>query len=910
MITYLDDVVNYIKPYNNISSLTIILPSKRAGLVLKRKLLEQNTETLFAPQVLSIEEFVENISSLKIAPPINLLLYFYETYLTTLPEEEKDDFETFSAWASTLLNDFNEIDRYLIHQANFFNYLSAIQDLNHWVFNKDKSPLVGRYISFWKTLHPYYKAFCDCLLKKGIAHQGLVYREASANIQHYIKANPNKKHLFIGFNALNNAEQHLIQELLEQGNNKILWDIDQYFLERDYHDASLFIRRYLKTWPYFKNNNPSIISKAYQDPKDIHLVGSSKTISQLKYVGNILKSLSSDELDKTVLVLADETLLIPMLNSLPQNCKKVNITMGFPLRSTNVNIFFNALIKFHSSYKASFYYKDLFQILLLPSTQKLIGTGAQEIISELSKYNITSVSLPQIKAIVEQKAPEIELLFTDYKNQPLQLCKAMTSILDRLKAIAYKEEDKIELETLYTFNQIFNNLISLHNNFKHLKTIASLLSIFKETVAHTTLNFKGNSQTGLQIMGLLETRCLDFETLIMTSVNEGVLPSGKSNNSFISFDLKKQYNLPGYKEKDAVYTYHFYRLLQRVKKAYLIYNTENEGLGGGEKSRFLTQLEVEKPPQINLIQHKVSLGIKPVKQQELSIYKTPSALEKLKALANYGFSPSALTAYLRNPLDFYNKKVLGIKDLEEVEETIAFNTLGTVVHDSLYNLYKPFIGEFLSIEGLNAALKKAPEMVTSEFKRAYKKGDFNHGKNRIIFEVAKQYVTNFLNFEIKALKQAAQIKIIALETKLKTKLECPQLDFPVFIGGIVDRIDELNGQLRIIDYKTGKVELSDLKISQWEDLSSDYKYHKIIQVLGYALMLNSNKPIEEAQAGIISFKNLKAGFIPFAKKEIPGNKSNPIINQEVLNDYKVELKKLILEICNPNIPFIEKHHDN
>jgi ATP-dependent helicase/nuclease subunit B len=466
----------------------------------------------------------------------------------------------------------------------------------------------------------------------------------------------------------------------------------------------------------------------------------------------------------------------------------------------------------------------------------------------------------------------------------------------------------LSLEYLYRFNELFNELSRLNLEYHHIKDVSTLFSIYKELLSSETLDFQGEPLQGLQIMGMLESRVLDFETVIISSVNEGVLPSGKSNNSFIPFDVKLENKLPTYKEKDSVYTYHFYRLLQRAKNVYILYNTEADILTGGEKSRFITQLELE---GIHKINHHIIVPQVPIIETSLNtIEKNEDLLNKITAVAERGFSPSSLTSYIRNPIDFYYQKILKIKEHDNVEETIAANTLGTVVHNTLQDFYEPLIGKFITVEIIKNLKTDIYKTVALHFKKEYKEGDITKGKNLIIFEIAKRYVSNFLDFEIKELKAGNQIKILAIEAENKVIITIPELKFPVKLTGKVDRVDQYNGITRIIDYKTGRVEQSDVEIVNWENITTDYKkYSKSFQVLAYAYMMHLSSDIElPVEAGIISFKNLSNGFLKFSKKDKAGNgaRKDSLITAETLDNFEVELQQLILEICNSNIPFTEK----
>ena len=901
MITFLEETLIKIKEDDlDISKLTLILPSKRACGFLLNYLKSTNQKTIFAPKIISIEEFIEEVSGLKIIDNTELLFESYKVYLKTSPKQDKDSFDVYSTWANTLLNDFNEIDRYLIPTKSFFNYLGSIQDINNWYVQNEKTELVENYLKFWNSLSSFYETLRLKLLKNNLGYQGIVYREAAENIEHYKSLKKNDTHAFIGFNALNKAEQTIIQELLEDGNAKIYWDADGYFFNKNQHSASYFLRKYFSEWNYFNTNPPNYISDNYSKEKKFHIIEAQQNISQVKYVGELLSNLTAEELKNTAVVLADENLLNPILQSLPSNVEKVNITMGVSLKSFPVSVFFNKLLSLHDTSNELFHYKEVIAVLNHPIVSKLYSDSAQ-LIKGITKNNITYLSFQKILELSIKKNDEIlSLLFKDWKDNSAEAISSCIQLILRLKNV---EASTIERVTYYQIYTAFVKIESLNAKFEYFTRIKTVQKLFAEIVSTTTLDYQGDAYNGLQIMGVLETRVLDFKNVIVTSVNEGVLPSGKSNNSFITYDLKKEYNLPTYTEKDTIYTYHFYRLLHRAKNVTLLYNNFSDGLSTGEKSRFISQLEIDKHTNHSIKKEILSPTISVFKSQEKSVVKTEAVLERLKEIAGKGFSPSALTSYIRNPMDFYYQKVLGIKEQEEVEETVAANTLGTIVHDALEAFYKPYEGQFLSEDILNELKQGINDEVEKQFKITFKGGNYKTGKNLIIFEVAKHFILNFINFEISELKKGNKIKIISIESNLSVSVPIPELDFPIKIHGKVDRVDEFNGTLRVIDYKTGVVEPRNLEIQDWEPITTDYKYSKIIQVLAYSLMIHKNTPYKNVEAGIISFKRLKSGFMKFA---IKGKPKQTKIDSEILNDYSIELKKLILEICNKEIPFIEK----
>ncbi|MBK5194323.1 MAG: PD-(D/E)XK nuclease family protein, partial [Flavobacteriaceae bacterium] len=362
MISFLSQILKeLLQQPTNISNFTFVLPSKRAGAFLRKEISNLVEKPIFSPKVMSIEEFTENVSQLKTIDSVTTLFEFYAVYKECTPADQTEDFENFSNWAQTLMHDFNEIDRYLISSEAIFDYLSEIQDINHWSLHEEKTDLVKNYLTFWKKLPEYYLALKANLLENKLAYQGLIYRQASEKIEDFAKVNaPN--YIFIGFNALNKAEQLIIQKMLDY-KARVFWDIDEvHFLDQN-HDASLFIREYAANWPYYKNHDFQNISTNYASQKEIEIIGIPKNIGQAKYVGEILADLSPKELNSTALVLGDETLLLPMLNSMPENIRALNITMGYPLKFSPFSALFEKCFEMLIIENNRFYYKDVVSIL-------------------------------------------------------------------------------------------------------------------------------------------------------------------------------------------------------------------------------------------------------------------------------------------------------------------------------------------------------------------------------------------------------------------------------------------------------------------------------------------------------------------------------------------------------------------
>ncbi len=917
-ITFLDKIAKaIIEDYSNdLSNTVVILPNKRAKIFLIEALKNQIQNNIISPKIISIEDFIQDVATIRSIDSIELLFEFYEVYQKLTDAKNQQSFDLFANWAKMLLQDFNEIDRYLLDPNHVLSYLKDIEDIKKWGIEvENKTKLLENYIDFWKLLPNYYQTFYKHLIKKGIGYQGLIYREAVNKLDSFSKSVPNTKYVFAGFNALNAAEEKLVQSLLGSNQAKIYWDIDEAFLNDAYHDAGLFIRRFKEKWAHYKSNPFEWVANDFlKNKKNINIIGTPKSIGQAKIAGGIIDDLISKDptlsLDKVAVVLGDENLLIPLLYSLPSSVGALNITMGFSSKNNPAQILIAKLFKMHTTALSRngknyvFYYKDVLGILTHPLIEPY--SNSSTLVNTIIQYNYTFITHQKIIELNPNSSDLFQLLFGKWEQGSLKVLEVISQLLQIIKGNLSNEneEEKITKAFVFSIFKVINKLINYYSKYDHINTIDTLHAIYKQVIDLAEVSFEGEPLNGLQIMGVLESRVLDFETVIITSLNEGKLPAGKSQNSFIPYDVKRELELPTFKEKDAIYTYHFYHLLQRAKNVYLLYNTESEGLDAGEKSRFITQLQVECQDQHNLVPAIYNAVLPEKANQPMVIPKSESVMERLKEIAEKGFSPTTLTSYIRNPIQFYFQRILKIKEVEEVEENIALNTLGTIIHETLKVLYEPYIGKFISESDIQNCIKLIDAEVMKQFKIVYKEGEIKKGRNLLAFEVAKRNVYNFLKVELEAIVSGDAVKIITLEQRFERTFEHPSLPFPIKIGGSVDRIESRNGVIRIIDYKTGKVDKETVTLTTWTDLTKDIANEKIIQVLAYAFMYEEKALKQPMEAGIISFKNLKSGFLPFTFKE--GKEINTFITKETIEQYLEQITILLVELFDENIPFEQK----
>ena len=906
MQSFISDTLDHIlKSTKSFEDVVFILPSQRAKVFVKQSF-KDKIAVGFLPEVINIEQFINRVSGIEKADSIQLLFHFYTIYKGL--EKQPVSFDIFASWAFTVIQDFNELDQHLINTKDIFIYLRDIQRLKKWSVEGDfkETELMEDHYSFLEKLNTYYNAFYAFLKEKKIGYQGLMYRESCKKIDSFLDNNTSKKFFFIGFNALNTAEEFLFQKVLENENSDIYWDIDTAFFNSN-HQAGRFIRRYKKEWRYYEKNEVKTLGDTFSQPKHIEVIGASKNTTQIKYAGEILEKIT--DFKNTALVLADETLLPITLNSLPKNINAINITMGYPLKDVpTTNLLFSIFQLFISQDKLNkttineFYYKDVIRFLKHQSIYKLIPE-IDAFSDDIAKQNQTFIKQNNINKLLENTSSELKEVIVSIFNAYSSIDEFIERII---RLINFLKEDVIDLEKeyLFRFYTTFTQLKTLQNEFKYFPDLKTLALFFRQLISSESLSFQGEPLRGLQLMGMLETRVLDFENIILVSTNEGVLPASSQQNSFIPFDVKVEFGLPTYREKDAIFSYHFFRLMQRAKNVFIIYNTEHDVFGSGEKSRFVTQLEMMRT---DIVQKVISPKVEAQNKVLKEVQKNEAVLERLKEIAKNGISPSTLTNYLHNPISFYKQKILKLKEFDDVEETVAYNTLGTVVHNTLEELYKPFVGKFLLVKDIDAMKEKSKDLVETYFKEEFKNGDISTGRNRLIFEVANRFVNNFLAQEKELLQDKKnQLKIIATEENLATEIEIDGIDFPIKIHGQVDRVDELNGVLRIIDYKTGMVSAGELKVPDFEKLR-EKEQHKAIQVLLYGYCYTKSKKYtfdRPLEAGIYSFKNLNSGFLPV---NFSSNYRKPDveITEEKLEEFMNEIKTYIKEIYTLDVDFIE-----
>lgn len=928
MKEFLEKTASYIyeKYGQNARQTCLVVPNRRAGLYFRRHYASAARSTVWLPDVYSLEDFLIELSGLVFVDNISMIFIIYDEYCK-ITKGEHENIEDFLDYGRMIFSDFNEADLYLTDIKSLFTYLNDIQNISSWAPGENGlSPGQKKYADFYSSLYPVYLAVTNRLLQEKKAYQGLIYRKVAENIDEHAAKMKWDNLVFTGFNALTASEEKIIIHLYKQGRADILWDADNYYIDNEISEAGKFLRKYRKI---IGKDKFRWTEDNYLNNKEIEIISVPKNIGQVKIAGQLLeeKTFLRDQAEKTAIVLADESLLTPLMTSLPRQVTDFNITMGYPLKYTSLynlaedffNLHLNAA-KLASlrpeneqvkSGQARFYFKDILKVINNPVTSSLFNDQSHLLSQLVNRIGSTGKIFYKSNEFLAIVAGQELLSYFGLFMKSGNWLANLQEIIEMATAKFSQEEgsaDEIP-EVLYApeIIKIIRKLQGLLNEHQFTANLKATYGLFRQVSGSTTIPFSGEPLKGIQVMGLLETRLLDFENIIFLSLNDDIIPSGKKMHSFIPPDVKGRFGLPLYTERDAIYAYHFYRLLQRCGKAYLIYNSEPGNLGGGEKSRFITQLINELPAWSRnvKISEKVLVTPSPVNKDihEEGIVKNENVIISLKKLAQYKFSPTMLNDYRTCQMLFYFRRVAGLKEPEEVTEEMDARDLGNIIHDSLHHLYKPFLQRPLNEKDIRRMIGESERVTENIIAGQHQHKESDTGKNLLTVKIAGNFIHRFLIRELEYVNElnagGHTITVTGLEKEFMSDFSFPNglgID-KIKLYGKADRIDIAGGIMRVIDYKTGSINVPDMGIPSREEFESEPKYNIPFQLLLYSYLFNQSHGNLDFQSGVFSFRNMSKGFIPVCYNQ------SELIGSDVVNMFGDILKKLLSEIFNPEMPF-------
>ncbi|MDH2206889.1 MULTISPECIES: PD-(D/E)XK nuclease family protein [Empedobacter] len=891
MAQFIENVVkDLVQNQKNFINTTLVLPGKRPMLFFKQEF-QRQAQNIILPQMKSIEELMSELSGLEIISGINLWFKAYQAYKKIV--DKPDSFEDFIKWGPTVLKDFDDIDASLQPAHKVLDYLVSVERISQWGDGKieiGKNEIIQNHLTFWGIVSKLYFQLQQDLLDSKEGYAGMVFRIASEKVEEIVE-NRTSHYVFAGFNALTKAEQALIFRLEKENLATLYFDADKYYYENPNQEAGSFLRKYKE-----KIKPINWVVDEFSKPKNLQTIGVAKQVGQAKYIADLIRNLNEDEIKNTALILADESILPSILNSLPENITHLNISMGIPLRSVPLAQFFKSIFELQMNREklgkgTMFYFKNVLQILENKTLSLFSTEESRKLIGDIRLQNRIFNSQNSIQNSLG------ESIFKSIFHIP----KSITEFIHHLKNWTDdllhhpSMNDLLMKEYLFFFKKVFNQLHENLLSVDDIKDYRTLFLLYNKIVSSETISFIGEPLKGLQLMGLLETRLLNFDNIIMTSVNDEILPLGRQNNTFIPYDIRKQMKLNTFTENDSIYAYHFYRLIQRAKNAYFVYDTEADGMGSGEKSRFLAQIKFESNHEVKETFAAPSFVTKPLK--EIIVPKTDETMAKLQNWAEYGISPSSLSTYLRNPLDFYEQRVFNVNEVEEAEEIVSARTLGNIVHGALEDLYTPYIGHILHENDFKNIEKIKDKTLQEHFSKEYKDGHLDKGPNYLIYKIAERIVDGVLSKDTTTAKEN-EFVIRALESK-------HEVDFALTNGkivklkGVIDRIDSVNNQIRIIDYKTGYAKDISVKTEEIETVYQKEDKAKQLQLIFYAHLFYADKENLTKDIELCIYP------IKFPNKELIklSVDKNTTIDYSIVENSTAPMSTLIEEILNQEIPF-------
>lgn len=926
-MAFIQNIIDYIFKNYDLSKdiVEVVFPNKRASIHFKRQIVSQLSKTSWIPITSSVQQAMEKWSGLHLVDSLDVALELMS--INDKDANNKVLKQNFFGLASQMAKDFDEIDQYKVDAKNLFESLNEVKIIENYTFseytlsNDDSYKAQSKYLQFFSSLINYYSALRLNLFSRKVGYYGMITRCLSElPTDELVKRIDGKKIVFAGFNALTTTEEDVVVRLVENGNAVMLWDLDEYYINDKKQEAGRFANDF-----FAKHRNLAGKKDYDNEHHGISFIGNAlstaeKEINVISVSGSSVQAnalqLMMEKRENSVVVLADEALLIPTLNSLPDSVGEINVTMGYPFANTPLYGFIDQIFRFQHSLSdskidlwplASFCDADFIKLVFNGKDYDSLMSWLKDkqSSSDLSLHvkDFSSIGKSddnQEDGVSEDLARFLTLSSTKWIDSK--------DCIENLKSILRVSLQKIKDESYFVKNQIsvagkvLNKVESLIKKYDSVE-ILDLQMLILQIGREMSIAMKGEAD-GLQVMGLLETRNLDFDVVNMLSVNEGVIPKNKNSNSLIPYDVRKYYNLPTYNQQQAVYAYHFYRLLHNAKKINLFYNSLSDSSGLGEPSRFIRQIEyelVKKNPKVKLQHFQYKSPIINLKSNIISVDKDDTMLKKITKL-----SPTSISTYLRCSLQYYWKYIMNI-NCDEVNEEIQMNVIGSIIHNTLDELYRNFGNEIVTeskfLEVRNQYLDKC-------YQNALRNNNFRNGLpktgfNSIIASVIDTMISRFLDNEHNIVKENS-LRILCTEKELSFHLNNVELH------GFADRIDLLNDKLRVIDYKTGSVNPYDVSISgnakQLQDM-----HDKSIQLIMYKYlfikMLNSNTlGLDEALIAHIEEENIVPGIIALQKMS-NGVFELKVNNADLANDFEAQcdimFEQLISDIFDKNNPFTQ-----
>jgi hypothetical protein len=943
MIPFLYNVAQaYYKSYGQeISRYTFIFPNRRAGIFFQHYLSQIAGHPIFSPEILTVTDLFEKLSLYKKADRIEMLFLLYDIYIRVSSSTET--FDEFLYWGEMLLNDFDDVDKYLVDAQQLFRNIHDLKEIDAGFDYLTKSQIeairrfwsnflpIGEndkkkdFLEMWEVLFQLYTSLREQLHSRGMAYEGMIFRDVNERLANDTDCKlPFEKVIFVGLNGHSKSEETLLKYLHKRKIADFYWDYSSPLVCDPQNKASFFIDRNKMLFPTQLTLEPEELS---MDLPIVEVIGIPSAVGQAKYVHPIIKSLmdekqitSSSQAMNTALVLPDENLLLPALYSIPGEIDKINVTMGYSLGNSSISGLMEHVFELQRNTRRSenytgFYYKPVLAILNHRYITNVASDEARVLRTNIIQYNKTTVSSQDL-----QRHPLFRLIFRpvfNWQDIPDYL-QSILSALNRTLSVNEKKEEKdedinarsidIECEFIVAYYKTINKMDEALKNVSPEMSVDTYFKLLRKLIVGISVPFRGEPLSGLQIMGILETRALDFDNLIILSMNEGIFPLKKAASSFIPYNLRKGFDLPAYEHQDSIFSYHFYRMINRAKRIYLLYDTRTEGLQTGEVSRYYNQIKHLYNDSFDIREKLAVYKVSSTESLAISIQKTPWIMEKMNVFLQGGdkrLSASSINTYLNCPLQFYFSVVENMEEEDEIAETIEASTFGTIFHSIMEWLYEPFKGKMITADLLHN-ISKNNKLLTEMIERSFAENYFRSekvkrltGQNYLTGEVLRKYIRQVLATDAKL----TPFIYIDSEEHVRKDYLLPSGKV-VSLKGIIDRVDEVKGHTRIIDYKTGKGALRYKEMKDLFDKEMKDRPKAVMQVFMYSHLYLLDHPDKILEPGIYYLRNLfDTKFDPDVISKSGRGDGRITDFTEYRTEFKEYFDACLEEIFDPQMPF-------
>lgn len=931
MIPFVDRIAALVQEHQlSYANTTIIVPSDRMITYLQQAFYKCHNDVVLLPKMQTIDHWVQKLTPNPIIEKSAALFELYRIFEADPIEHEIKTFDAFLNWGQLLLSDFDEIDRYLVDPNQLFKNLRDVREIENWSFNHEQlSPGQLKFMAFWDKLGPYYFAFEKRLEALQLTTKGKAYRSLANSLDRVFEKNKASQFVFAGFNALSEAELSIMKQLSKMGRGLIFMDSDHYYFDDGFHEAGTFQRILveqlgLKSLPFIESN---LATKALK----VEVIECPQQTGQANVIGSLLADLDENQLNETLVLLADEQLLGTLLQHLPKSIGKANITLGLPLRQTSLRLWVDLIFRLQEAFQrrgnASIYHKDFIQYVHHPFILAIADEQAlrkiREIETKIVRQNWHFIDRKEMH-LGDRLEQLNSLLFESWKGNwktAMAKIQQMNRLLDDWLGV----EQTLEKAAIRTFSQALVGLENLLHEDHPVMNLSTFKIFFQQHWSTQNLAYFGNPLDGLQIMGLLETRGLDFKRIFVLGLNEGTMPPTNPIQTLIPMDLRRFFHLPTPREKQGLFAHHFYRLLHSAEEMYITYSAANERIGSNEPSRFIQQIELELAvvnPAVEITKRFYTLGNEE-KIGTHKVVKTPELIARIDELMKEGLTYSKIAAFLECPLNFYYRYILRIGEENKVEEEIESSTLGSILHQVLELLYEPYTEKIvenelqrrarqITVDVVDDLLKRAPLLIDEAFYEHFSKDKslWQTGTNHITYVMAKEIIQKVLLKEKQTLKDNPQSSLFiqSLEKDIEhiTTFSIDGKEKTVRFHGIIDRIDQIDGKSRVIDYKSGALDLEKVTVkgSTLSDVAEiilkNKKEHKpnskyALQLMLYCYLYKQVMKKDLDEVGIFSFISIMDS--PFYL-QLPEDTAIPSV--ELVEEI---IKEILLEIYDTEQEF-------